>query len=364
MIPIAKVEFGEEEITAALEVLKSGRLVYGEKIPEFEEVFAKKVGAKYALAVSSGTTALHTAYLALIKQGDEVLVPSFSHISTASMISFAGGKPVFCDIDPKTFNIDPDEIRRKTANKTSAVAPVHLFGNACEIDEILKIVKEFNLKVIWDAAQAHGTKYKGKDVGSFENVVCYSFYPTKNMTTGEGGMITTNDTELYERMKLLRSHGQEKKYHHIMLGLNYRMTEVEAAIGIEQLKKLDNMIEKRRKNAELLTRELSGMDGITVPFAMEYVAHSFHQYSILLDEDVDREKFMGFLKERGVATGIHYPKGIHQQPIFEAMYGRTELKNTEYIAQHILSLPVHHGLKNSDVELIITAVQDFFGIGR
>ena len=215
MISIARVEMGIEEIDAAVSVLKSGRLVYGKKTAQFEKDFAKKTGAGYALSVSSGTAALHTAFLATINEGDEVLVPSFSHISTASMVCFAGGKPVFCDVDPKTFTIDLEEVRKRITKKTRAIVPVHLFGNAGEIDEILEIAKEFELFVVWDAAQALGTRYKRRDIGSYDDTVCFSFYATKNITTGEGGMITTGDKSLYERMKLIRSHGQTEKYCHI-----------------------------------------------------------------------------------------------------------------------------------------------------
>jgi len=360
IVPIAKVELGEEEINAVVEVLKSGRLIQGEKVEEFEKLFAQKVGAKYAVAVSSGTAALHIAYLALIKPGDEVLVPAFTHISTASMICFARGKPIFCDIDSKTFTIDLDEVKRKITIRTKAIAPVHLFGNACEIDEILKMAREYGLKIIWDAAQAHGTKYKGKDIGCFDDVVCYSFYPTKNMITGEGGMLTTNNPELYEKFKLLRSHGQESKYYHTMLGLNYRMTEVEAAVGIEQLKKLDNMIDKRRQNAEFLNKELSQLEGITIPFVKEYVKHSYHQYSILLDKKINRNKFIEALGERGIGIGIHYPTPLHKQPVFNSS---EKLPVCEDLSQKILSLPVHPGVHLEQLgyltEIIKEIIQKF-----
>lgn len=354
-IPIAKVKIGNEEINAVVEVLRSGKLIQGEKVKKFEELFAQKVGAKYAVAVSSGTTALHIAYLALINPGDEILVPSFSHISTASMVCFAGGKPVFCDIDPKTFTIDLEEIKRKITPKTKAIAPVHLFGNACEIDEILKIAKEYNLKVIWDAAQAHGTKYKGKDIGSFDDVVCYSFYPTKNMITGEGGMLTTNDPELDRKFRLIRSQGQEKKYYHTMIGTNYRMTEIEAAIGIEQLKKLDNMLQKRRKNAEFLTKELSSIKVIKTPVVKSYVFHSYHQYSIVLEDKIERDKFAQFLKEKGIGVGIHYPRPLHKQPVFNSS---ESLPTCEYLSKRILSLPVHPYLTKEELGDIVTIVKE------
>ncbi len=353
-ISIASVELGKEEIEEAVKVLKSGKLIQGEKVKEFEKFFARKVGARYAVAVSSGTAALHIAYLSLIKPDDEVLVPGFTHISTASMVCFAGGVPVFCDIDPKTFTMDIDDIKKKITSRTRAIAPVHLYGNACEIEEILAIAGEKKLKVIWDAAQAHMTKYRGKDVGCFGDATCYSFYPTKNMTTGEGGMITTNSPELCEKFKLLRSHGQEKKYYHTMLGLHYRMTEVEAAIGIVQLNKLDYFIQRRRENAEHLNRELSSVPGITTPFVEKHVEHSYHQYSIVLDGKIDRDGLINSLREKGIGTAIHYPRPVHKQPVF---YSNDKLKVCEYLSDRVLSLPVGPKVTLNEIKYIAESIK-------
>ena len=332
----------------------------GKRVEEFERAFAEKVGARFAVCVSSGTAALHVAYLALIKPGDEVLVPTFTHISTASMVHYAGGTPVFCDICPRTFTIDVEEIKRKISKKTAAIAPVHLFGNSCRIDEIIDIASEYNLKIVWDAAQAHSTQYFGKDVGSFDDVVCYSFYPTKNMITGEGGIITTNSEEIYQNCKLLRSHGQGKKYYHTQFGLNYRMTEVEAVIGIEQLKKLDFFIERRRKNAEYITTRLSGIEGILLPFVEEGILHSFHQYCILLDLAAfkcSRDEFLQALMQEGVETGVHYPRPVHKQPVFEHLLGDISLPVSEDVSKRIFSLPVHPYLSGEDLERIVKGVE-------
>jgi len=364
-LPITKIILGDEEIQAALEVLKSGNLRQGKKTEEFEKAFAQKTGAEFAVAVSSGTAALHIAYLSLINPGDEVLVPAFSHISTASMVCFANGKPVFCDVNPKTFTIDLDEIKRKITKKTKAIVPVHIFGNACEIDEIFKISGKHNLKVIWDAAQAHMTEYKGKDVGNFDDVVCYSFYPTKNMITGEGGMLTTNNTKLYEKFRLLRSHGQVKKYYHSMLGLNYRMTEVEATIGREQLKRLDQMIILRRRNGQMLNECLSNIPGLYSQVLTNNTKHSYHQYCILVIPDefgYNRDELAEMLKNRGISTGVHYPRGLHQQPIFEEMFGKQTLEVTEYLCKHILALPVHHALAKEEVQYIINAINQIYNM--
>ncbi len=336
--------------------MRSGRLRQGKKTEEFENAFAERVGAQYAIAVSSGTAALHIAYLAKLEPGDEVLVPSFSHISTASMVHFAGCKPVFCDIAPRTFTLDVGDAQKRLTKKTKAIVPVHLFGNACDIDGIVDFAKEHDLKIIWDAAQAHGTKYKGRDVGSFDELVTYSFYPTKNMITGEGGMITTNDPELAERCRLLRSHWQTEKYYHPKLGFNYRMTDVEAAIGLEQLRKLDQFVQRRRENAAYLTEGLSKIQGIIPPFVPEGVEHSYHQYTLLLDlhkSNCTRDEFVEALKDEGIGTGVHYPKPLHKQPAFEAMLGNNSLPVSEEISNRILSLPVRPGLGEEELKQIV-----------
>lgn len=362
-IPIAKVVLSDEEIKAAVEVLRSGMLRQGKKVEEFEKTFADRVGAKFAIAVSSGTAALHIAYLATLEKGGEVLVPSFTHISTASMVCFAGCRPVFCDIDPKTFTIDVEDAKERITSKTIAIAPVHLFGNACEIDEIIEVAEDYKLKIVWDAAQALGTEYKGKDVGSFDDVVCYSFYPTKNITTGEGGMIVTNNKEIARKCRLLREHGQERKYYHIMLGFNYRMTDVEAAIGIEQLKKLDQFIDKRINNAEFLTRHLSKIDGIVTPYVKPYVKHTYNQYSILVEEEklgMSRDNLAEALRKEGIGTAIHYPRPLHLQPVFKNMFGTKEgdLPVSEEISKKILALPVHPHLSKNELERILYTIQN------
>lgn len=359
-IPIANVQLSDDEIQAAVEVLKSGYLRQGPKTKEFEEKFAEKVGSEYAVAVSSGTAALHIAYLALLDSGDEVLVPSFSHISTASMVSFANCKPIFCDLDPRTFTLNLESAEEKLTEKTRAIVPVHLFGNACDVDEITDFADEHDLRIIWDAAQAHGTKYEGKDVGSFDDLACYSFYPTKNMTTGEGGMITTDDEELAEELRLLREHGQTEKYYHSKLGLNYRMTDVEAAIGIKQLEKLDDFVGDRRKNADYLTKNLSEIEGIIPPLVKDKVKHSYHQYTILLDLDklnCTRGEFVNSLDEEGIGAAVHYPRPLHEQPAFVDLYGKTTLPVVEDISDRILSLPVYPSLEKGDLEKVVGAVE-------
>jgi perosamine synthetase len=356
-IPIACVQLNDDEIGAVVAVLRSGHLVAGAAVRAFEQQFAKAAGADYAVAVSSGTAALHIAYLATLEAGDEVLVPGFTHISTASMVHFANGRAVLCDVDRESFTLSVEDAARKITGRTVAIAPVHLFGNFCDIDSINRLAQRHNLKVIWDAAQAHGTRYRGRDIGGFADLVTYSFYPTKNMTTGEGGMVVTNDKDLYERCKLLREHGQTRKYHHESFGLNYRMLEVSGALGLEQLKQLPAFTEKRRRNALYLNQRLALLEGITVPLVAEGVEHSFHQYSILLDLDqfrCSRDDFVGVLKAEGVEAAVHYPRALNQQPAFAA--GHVRLPNCEWLTERIMSLPVHPTLSAADLEQVADAV--------
>lgn len=360
-VPIAQVQFTEEEIEAAVAVLRSGKLVQGEKVRAFEEAFADQVDARYAVAMSSGSAALHAAYLAVLEPGSEVLVTTFTHISTASMVTFAGCQPIFCDIHPRTFNLDLADVKQRLTARTRAMVPVHLFGNACLVDEILVFAQKHGLRVIWDACQAHSTTYKGKDVGGFNDLVCYSFYPTKNLFVGEGGMVTTNDSAFYEKLRLLRSHGQEKKYYHPTLGFNYRMTEVEASIGLTQLQRLSQLIAQRRHNARYLDRELVGLEAVLIPQLAEGSGHSYHQYSILLNLEQltgSRDEFQNRLRQKGVETAVHYPVPLHRQPAFSSLTGGLRLPVSEEVSRRILSLPVHPGLSTGDLAWVASAVKE------
>jgi len=360
MIDIAEIKLSDSEIAAAVAVLKSGDLRQGRQCKAFEAEFAEKVGAKQAIASANGTAALHLAYMAFLEPGDEVLVPSFTFFATASTVALSGGVPVICDVDPETFLLDLDDATRRISPRTRVIAPVHLFGNACDADRVSAFARKHNLLTVWDAAQAHGATFKGCDVGSFGDVVAYSFYPSKNMFVGEGGMTCTDNGDLAEKMRFLRTHGQTNKYYHTMLGLNYRMTDVEAAIGREQLKRLDDMLAVRRRNADLLNETVGKIRGLRPQRVTEGCSHAWHQYCVLVDPDefgCDRDALGAYLRECGVATGVHYPRGLHQQPIFETLYGRQEMPNTEYLAQRILALPVHHGLSVQDVETIARSVQ-------
>jgi perosamine synthetase len=359
-INMADTRLTQAEIDAAVEVLKSGSLRQGPFVAAFEKRFAKFTGAKYAVASSSGTSALHLAYLTFIQPGDEVLVPAFTFIATASAVVLAGGKPIFCDIDPETFNLDVDDAARKITARTRAIAPVHLFGNACAMDRINALAAKHHLKIVWDAAQAHGTQFHGQDIGAFANFVAYSFYPTKNLFVGEGGMTLTDDEAAAEKMKLFRSHGQGQKYLHTLIGYNYRMTDVEGAIGLKQIDRLPEMLATRRRNAAQLLQELSQIDGLTVQRTEDNSVHSYHQFCFLVDGarlGIDRDGLREQLQQRGVMSGIHYPKGLHQQPVFEGLFGKISLPVTEETCRRIVAIPVHHGLSEEEVEYVISAIK-------
>lgn len=360
MIGIAEIKLTEEEIAAAVRVLRSGALRQGQECAAFEKEFAEKVGAGQAVTSASGSAALHLAYLAFLQPGDEVLVPSFTFIATASMVCLAGGKPVFCDVDPDTFLLDLKDAEKRLTARTRAISPVHLFGNACDIGAVNEFAKRHHLRPVWDAAQAHGARFQGQDVGACDDFVCYSFYPSKNLFVGEGGMTCTNDPALAKHLRALRSHGETGKYLHTMLGLNYRMTEVEAAIGREQLKRLDHLLAVRRRNAQILNEGLAHLPGIRPQKVTPNSEPAWHQYCVLVDArefGLNRDALAARLHERGVATAVHYPRGLHQQPIFEEMYGKSRLPHTEYLAKNILAIPVHHGLSEAQANHLVETVR-------
>jgi len=312
MISIAKPLMGEEEKQAVLEVLDSGMLAQGPRVKAFEEAFAEMCGVKYALATTSGTTALHTALLAHgIGPGDEVITSPFTFIASANSILFTGARPVFVDIDPNTFNLNPDLIEDAITPKTRAILPVHLFGLSCDMDAIMDIADKHGLIVIEDACQSHGATYKGKKVGSF-GTGTFSFYPTKNMTTAEGGMITTNDPKIAERCSMIRQHGMRRRYYHDELGFNFRMTDIQAAIGLEQLKKLERFNRAGQSNARYLSEHLRG---VKVPFVPEGYEHVFHQYTIRVP-DGKRDALLDHLQQRGIGTGVYYPVPVHKQTFY------------------------------------------------
>lgn len=353
MIPIARPLIGDDEQKAVMEVMSSGQVAQGPKVREFEAQFAELCGAEHGIATTSGTSSLHVALLANgIGPGDEVITSPFSFIASANCALFVGAKPVFVDIEADYFTLDPEKIREKITPRTRAIEPVHLYGQACDMVAILEIAQEYNLVVIEDACQAHGAKIDGQPVGSF-GTACFSFYPTKNITTGEGGMITTNDAEVAEKARLLRDHGSPVRYQHETLGYNLRMNDMQAAIGLTQLLKLSQWNQKRQENAEFLTRELSKVPGVVPPPVRENAEHVFHQYTIRVP---DRDEAVEKLREQGVGVGVHYPLAIHKQPYYQKLGFQDSLPVSEAASREVLSLPVHPSLSPEDLENIVEAV--------
>jgi len=350
MIYIAKPMTGKEEIKAAEDVIKSGMLAQGAMVKEFEAKFAEYIGVKHAIATSSGTTALHLALLgAGIGAGDEVITTPFTFIATGTSIQFTGATPVFVDIDSETYNIDPKRIESAITAKTKAIMPVHLYGLPANMDEIMEIAEKNNLKVIEDACQAHGSMIGSKKSGSIGDAGGFSFYPTKNMTTGEGGMVTTNDDDIAESVRLRREHGMKSRYEYVSLGYNFRMTDIEASIGIQQLKKLDDFNSARQKNARKLNELID--DEVGKPFVPENYTHVYHQYTIRVS---DREKLIESLKKNEVGFGIYYPKSLVEIPVLKSR--SMQCPETSRATMEVVSLPVHPGLSEEDLVKIADAV--------
>ncbi len=361
-IPIAKPVTTNEELKAIEDVLKSGMLAQGKVVGEFENKFSDYIGVKNSIAVSNGTVALDIALKALgIKEGDEVITTPFTFIATANAILYQKAKPVFADIDERTFNINPDEILNKVTEKTKAIIGVHLFGHPFDVKAIREICEDNKLLLVEDCAQAHGAEYRGKKVGSF-GTGCFSFYPTKNITTGEGDIITTNNDQVTESCRLLRNHGQSSKYFHTVLGYNYRMTDIQAAIGIVQLKRLEEFNAKRIQNADYLNRNIK-IDGIIAPRKEKNVKHVYHQYVVTIDrESIDREKFIKYLTANDIGCAVHYPIPVFKQPLYQEL-GYTD-ENVKCpvageLANTVLSLPVHPAITEEDLKYIIYTINNF-----
>ena len=356
MIPIAKPQLDDAEILAVSDVLRSGIIAEGQRVAEFEQAFAEYTGTEHAVAVNSGTAALHAALLAHgIGKGDEVITSSFSFIATANSILFTGAKPVFADIKADTFNLDPKLIEENITPATKAIMPVHLYGQPADMDLMADIAEDHDLILIEDACQAHGAEHNGKKVGSF-GTGAFSFYPTKNMTTSEGGIITTNNREVADKARMIRSHGSKQRYLHEMLGYNLRMTDISAAIGLVQLRKLPDYTARRKHNAKLLTESLRDIEGIQCPTIREKSEHVFHQYTI---RTTDRDALADHLRDKGIGTGTYYPIPIHKQPYYMELGYNDNLPVTEKASMEVLSLPVHPGVTDEDIVTISNAIRDW-----
>ena len=356
-VPIAKPLIGEEEIENVVEVLKSGMIAQGPKVEEFEQKFAEWVGADYGIAVNSGTAALHTALLSCgIEKGDEVITTPFTFIASGNSILYTEATPVFVDIDLKTYTINPDLIEEKITENTKAILPVQLYGQSADMEKINEIAEKYGLIVIEDAAQAHGATCNNKKVGSIGDMSCFSFYPTKNMTTSEGGIITTDDEELAENAKIFRAHGASVRYRHNEIGYNYRMTDISAAIGLAQLGKIDEFNDKRIAHASYLNDGLEDVDGIITPYCAYDSKHVYHQYTIRVEKG-NRNDWVRIINECGVGTGIHYPITLYNQPIYKKLGINGYCPKSELASDTVISLPVHPALTQEDLDLVISAVK-------
>ena len=359
MIPINVPLIGEEEIEAVVKVMRSGPLTsalgVGPMVTQFEKNFASFAGVKHAVAVNTGTAALHSAVVAAgVKQGDEVILPSFTFVATAEAVVMAGGKPVFTDIDPETYNISPNAIKKNLTEKTRVIVPVDLYGFSVNMKPIREIASEHGLAVVEDAAQAHGATYAGKPVGVFADVACWSLYASKNMTTGEGGVVTTDNDAVAETLRLVRTHGEKDKYASLMLGYNYRMSEIQAAIGLVQLEKLPGFVAKRRANAKRLTNLLSASDRLKLPEESEERQHSWYLYTVRLKnaEGDERDKILEELKKKGIGAVAYYVNPVHLMPYYRETFGARRLPETEKAASQVFSLPVHPGVTEEQINYI------------
>lgn len=355
MIPISKPLLTDGDKQAVLEVLHSGQLAQGPRVRAFEEQFAAWAGVKHAIAVSSGTAALHLALLAHgFGPGDEIITTPFSFVASANCILYVGARPVFADIEPDYFTLDPEPVERCITPLTKAIVLVHLYGQPCNMAAFADLARRHNLTLIEDACQAHGARFGGQMVGAW-GTACYSFYATKNMMTGEGGMLTTNDDEIARLARLWREHGSPKRYVHDMLGYNLRLTDMQAALGLSQLARLEAYNAQRQSNAAYLSQQLRGAPHVQVPALRPNAQSVFHQYTIRAQ---DRAALIARLTERGIGYGIYYPGLIPQQPVYQAAWPSMEhFPRAEQAAQEALSLPVHPALTQADLEAIVAAVK-------
>lgn len=338
-------------------VMHSGQLAQGPVVEAFEQEFAAWCGAKHAVALNSGTAALHLLMLAHgMGERDEVITSPFTFVSSANAALFVGAKPVFVDIEPETYCLDPSKVEAAITPRTRAIMPVDLYGHPADVPALRELAGRHGLVLIEDACQAHGAAVAGRKAGALGVSASFSFYPTKNMTTGEGGMVTTDDAGVADLVGMLRQHGAAHRYNHDMLGYNYRMTDIAAAIGRAQLAKLDGFNRKRRRNASVLDEGLSGIAGVVTPVERSGFTHVYHQYTLRIEKD--RDRFQQRLRDTGIGTAIHYAVPVHRQPLYLRLgYGEVSLPEAERAAAQVLSLPVHPALTDADLDRIVEAVR-------
>jgi perosamine synthetase len=376
MIPITKPYFGEEEERAVAQVIRSGWVVQGPRVMEFERCVAEHTGAKYAVATSNCTTALHLALLALgIGPGDEVLVPSYSFIATANSVLHAGATPVFVDIDARTYNIDPNLIERAITPRTRAIMPVHQIGLAADLDAVHAVANRHGLLVVEDAATIIGGTYKGKKIGAHSPAVCFSFHPRKAITTGEGGMVTTNDPELAQKVEMLRSHGANVSDYarhgagkvvieeYPVLGYNFRMTDMQGAIGVEQMKKLDWILQRRVEIGTRYNAALADIDFVETPYEPPYAKHTYQSYCIRFahNSPKTRDEVMEEMQRAGIATrrGV---MAAHLEPFYRKKFGAVSLPETEAATRTTMLLPIYAQITEEEQETVIRTLRKILAV--
>lgn len=373
MIPYGKQTIDQDDIQAVVDVLKSDFLTTGPKIAEFEQTVADYVGAKYAVAISNGTSALHAAcFAAGIGPGDEVITTPLTFAASANCVLYCGGTPVFADVDPKTYNIDPEDIRRKITDRTKAIIAVHLAGQPCDMDAIHSIAHEYGLIVIGDGAHALGSVYKGKKVGSLSDMTTFSFHPVKPITTGEGGMIVTDNEEFYKKMALFRSHGITRDdsmmtrndgpwfYQQFDLGYNYRITDIQCALGCSQMKKLDRFLARRKEIVARYNEAFADCDNIITPYQLSDTESGWHLYIVQV-KNCDRRQVFEAMREKGIGVNVHYIP-VYMHPYYqEHGYENVHCANAEEIYSHIISLPLYPGLTSEQQDYVIDTLKSLCG---
>ena len=350
----------KSEIDEAIQrVINSSRFILGEEVEAFEQEFAAFCGANHCVGVASGTASLHLALLACgIEPGDDVITTPFTFIATAEAISHAGAKPVFVDIDHRSYNIEPTKIEAAITERTKAIIPVHLYGQPADMDQITELARRYELKVVEDAAQAHGAEYKGRRVGTSGDVACFSFYPGKNLGAyGDGGAVVTNDAKIAERVRMLRDHGRRMKYEHLEIGYGERLDALQAAILRVKLRRLDEWNEQRRQKCEVYRQLLKDLD-LTLPTELDQVKSVYHLFVVRVAQ---RDELQEYLRSKRISVGIHYPIPLHLQPAFAHLgYSKGDFPVAETATREVLSLPIYPELTQEQVELVATAVRGFF----
>lgn len=363
-IPLARPYTGKEEIKAVSEVIRSGALSLGPKLSEFEDRFAEFIGTKYAVAVNSGTSGLHLCVKALdIKAGDEVITTPFSFVASSNPVIFERAKPVFADIDKRTCNIDPEKLEKAITKKTKAVILVHLFGQPCNMEAIMRICKERSIPVIEDGCEALGATYKARKVGTFGRLAVFAFYPNKQITTGEGGIIVTNDSKMAKICRSLRNQGRDDSgewLNHINIGYNYRLDEMSCALGVEQLNKVSFILNKRREIAERYSEALGKIDGLIMPYADSHSQRSWWVYFLRLKDAHGRNKVIKYLNAHGVSSRPCFDPPIHLQPVYRKIFGYKagDFPITEKVAQSGFIVPFFVGIQDSQIKEVILTLRE------